>query len=238
VPSYDDQELTITDSVDYDAPFLTATPAYCIDRVVITYNGATPSSIGTQGDAITYVEETNSFTFAYDGDVDLAGNPATAAGKNYYISFTADLESYLTESGGFTLTIKNPCLDQTYALLGQVSMSDLYYKLFTTDEGLESRLYTHSESALMLDPNGLCGAIGYETSFDGTALTTTTEPVSYDQSLRQFSIYSTDDSLTGDRTLIVESFFVNYPTNRVQTSFTFEIEGICGSPVSVTATTQ
>lgn len=68
----------------------------------------------------------------------------------------------------------------------------------------------------MLDPNGLCGPIVYEASFDGTPLTTSSSPMTYDASTRTFEIYTEDENLAGTYTIIVTAYFANYPTTTKQ----------------------
>ena len=87
----------------------------------------------------------------------------------------------------------------------------------------------------------LCGTLDYSATFEGQALSEDTEPMSYNSAMRQFSIYSEDENLVGQRTITLSAHLNDYPGIRSDDppiSATIEIIDECASLDSIISTEQ
>ena len=90
----------------------------------------------------------------------------------------------------------------------------------------------------------MCGGLTYTSSFNGSAISTTTKAsigIAYTTSSLTFDIYSENFALLGDRTFTVAAYLTNYPVTaslEPDASQTIKIINPCLNPFSLTATAQ
>ena len=73
----------------------------------------------------------------------------------------------------------------------------------------------------------LCGDFITTATFDGSPLSLTSVPMSYDDATGTFSIYSEDEGLVGLKTVTIDSQLIEYPTNQNQLVFEILIVSAC-----------
>lgn len=129
-----DKTYTITQAADtQDVSSLYSTsPAHCAGRLVFAHNpsmDSVPSVVGSQGSAVSFVTDT--FTYYYKGSNDLAGS--TTDGITYTLTLYIAIDEVnvgVTTVDTHTLTIKNPCFDQTYFTVSDMALPDFTYTLY------------------------------------------------------------------------------------------------------------
>lgn len=169
IPStFVDQYYTVsTPAATYVIPEFQASPAFCQDRLVYSFDvntDSTPIAVGAGGSAVSFDPATREFTFYYTGSNDLAGN--SPAGTQYLLTVTGTMDSGASNSNDVVLYIKNPCLDSGVTNLGSLSLPDFTYVLESNDDTWvhDPLVLTSSLTGAQID--NLCGALVYEASAD------------------------------------------------------------------------
>lgn len=94
----------------------------------------------------------------------------------------------------FTVTFKNPCVDESFVKIEKVALNPLSYIVDKPDAVIE----THPVAVVTYSPNEhtLCGDLSPTGRYDGSdILPSATDPIAYDPSTRTFSVLTTDGNL-------------------------------------------
>jgi hypothetical protein len=172
--------------------------------------------------------ETQTFTIAYESDLDIAGD--SPEGTTYPVKIVAELGDQVAFDE-FELTFKNPCLDEEVfnVIPGKQSVPDFTYTLFNDD----NNTWTQPPFDVQVDPEilTLCGGLSYSLPELGPLA----DFVTWDPFTGATMIYAEDLSLVGEHPYTFSSFLDEYPEHGVaEETGTITIVDPCLSPSEIT----
>ena len=111
----------------------------------------------------------------------------------------------ISATGVFSLTLKNPCIDIAYVTIQQAELQNIEYYLHSYD--LLGFQFVHDPFIINTVPisHNLCGQLTYESTFMTIPIDNSisvlseplSNPISYDKTMRQHTLYSEDFTLIG-----------------------------------------
>ena len=216
-------------AVKYLVPLFTVDPSWCS----ITYSHTVTAVEGDS--AVTFDALTPEFTFFYNTDTSISGPDF----KDYTVSVigTSGIVTPIGQTSSFNLRLRNPCIDPTYVTI--ISSPNLTYQTYVLFD-LEPNGLLWTESPFTIDPDPLaatlCGNLSLTATFNGGVITSTSTPLSFDETTNQFALYSEDFTLLGTQVYSLQASLINYPSvESVEVLSNIRIDDPCPSPVSVTA---
>jgi len=138
-------------------PFTTF-PSYCASRLVYSIS-TSPSTVGTQGNALFPDFSNMKIDYFYDGDTDLSGN--SLQGLNYIVTITGTIEDGTASApSSYILNIRNPCYDSSFFNVVAVTPPSFSYRLFETNP---DNFFNHLAFNTNAQPavKALCGDLKY-----------------------------------------------------------------------------
>ena len=164
-----------------------------------TYSDDTGSTIIQNLDS-----ETRTFTFYYDTDLILSGDPAVTEYTDYTVTIfaTVGITTTMSTTGTFTLRVKNPCFDPSFVQIVPVALplGDYEYMLYDYNPDESYRFLTHDPWSYSTQHTAhtFCGEIAYTATYEGAIADETSIPdMAYWATNRTFGMYSTDLSKVG-----------------------------------------
>jgi hypothetical protein len=108
------------------------------------------------------------------------------------VTASAGFETIMSASAQFDLTIKNPCIDPSFAQISKTSLPQGLSYTLTSKPQEDGYTFVHSPFVFETLPksHGLCGSLSYSATFDGQPVDETSAPMRYDSELRTFTVFS------------------------------------------------